>query len=48
MNFDAEGNDFIVWRPGTRRNLSQELADLAEGEVFFEGPEIAWLLRRRL
>jgi SAM-dependent methyltransferase len=47
-NFDAEGNDFIVWRPGTRRNLSRELADLAEGEVFFEGPEIALLLRRRL
>jgi SAM-dependent methyltransferase len=45
-NFDEENGDFILWRPGTRRNLSQELADLAQGEVFMEGPEIAWLLRR--
>jgi SAM-dependent methyltransferase len=47
-NFDAEDGDFILWRPDLSRNLSRELADLADGEVFFEGPEIAWLLRRRL
>jgi SAM-dependent methyltransferase len=46
-NFDVDGDAFIVWRPGTRRNLSKELADVAEGEVFLHGVEIAWLLRRR-
>jgi SAM-dependent methyltransferase len=45
-NFDREGTDFILWRPGVRRNLSRELADLAEGEVSVDGGWIVWLLRR--
>jgi SAM-dependent methyltransferase len=45
-NFDEENGDFILWRPGTRRNLSEELRDLGKGEVFMHDGEIAWLVRR--
>ena len=47
-NFDERGGDFVVWRPGTERNLSQELAPLGQGEVWFQGPEreLIWLWRR--
>jgi SAM-dependent methyltransferase len=47
-NFDAsdDGRDLVVWRPGTRRNLSRELAGLGSGEVTLEGGWIVWLIRR--
>jgi SAM-dependent methyltransferase len=45
-NFDAEGDDFILWRPGTRRNLSEELRDLASSEVSQHGVEIIGLFIR--
>jgi SAM-dependent methyltransferase len=46
-NLDADGDDLILWRPGLRRNVSRELADLAEGEVFLADRWIVWLARRR-
>lgn len=45
-NFDARGGQFVVWRPGTERNLSRELADLGAGEIWYEGREIVWVWRR--
>jgi SAM-dependent methyltransferase len=46
-NFDVDGDDFVLWRPGVRRNLTRELADVAEGEVFVDAQRIVWLARRR-
>jgi SAM-dependent methyltransferase len=45
-NFDVDGDDFILWRPGTRRNLSEELRGLATTEVTQHGVEIVALFVR--
>jgi hypothetical protein len=45
-NFDLASGDFIVWRPGTRRNLSRELAELGSGEVYLDERWIIWILQR--
>jgi SAM-dependent methyltransferase len=45
-NFDASEGDFLLWRPGVRRNLSRELADLGTGEVEVDGGWIVWVVRR--
>src|SRR4051812_6060060 len=45
-NFDLQDGDFILWRPGTRRNLSRELSDLGGGEVYRHERWIIWVLQR--
>ena len=46
-NFDLEDGDFILWRPGVRRNLSREFAELGSGTVYMDGEWIIWELERR-
>jgi hypothetical protein len=46
-NLDAADGDLILWRPGVRRNLTQELSELVEGDVSVDGRWIIWVGRRR-
>lgn len=46
-NFDVEDGDFILWRPGVRRNLSRELADLGRGDPYLRERWIIWVLERQ-
>jgi SAM-dependent methyltransferase len=45
-NFDLDGADFVLWRPGVRRNLSRELADLGSGDAYLRDGWVFWVLRR--
>jgi SAM-dependent methyltransferase len=46
-NFDLVDGDFVLWRPGVRRNLSRELADLGSGDPYLHEGWIIWVLERR-
>lgn len=45
-NFDVADGEFILWRPGVRRNLSRELADLGSGDPDLHEGRIIWVLQR--
>lgn len=45
-NFDIDGLDVVLWRPGVRRNLSRELADLGSGEAYLHESWVIWVLQR--
>jgi hypothetical protein len=43
----VDDGDFILWRPGVRRNLSRELADLGRGDPYVHERWIIWVLERQ-
>ena len=46
-NFDRdENNNFILWRAGEKYRINEELADLVEGEVTEDGPELVFCAYR--
>jgi hypothetical protein len=45
-NFDIVDGECILWRPGVRRNLSRELADLGGGDPYLHDGWIIWVLQR--